>query len=170
MDKELESDLARLDRETVAHKAASEQRMEWAEKETRHNENIRSLLQLLINRATEINQQLSTKAVQQATRLGIAIPNQIHPIKITLGTVESEPKLEEPQIQDLPTANKTEFVRKLISIKAASGVTPSEIKKTAKSLKMSMAGNFPHTILHKLKTNGEIKEEGGKYYPAEEWL
>jgi hypothetical protein len=171
MDHQIASDLARAQRETESYEAAVEKRQEWSEKEARHRANLHSLIQLLINRAIEINECLPAKAVQQAMRLGIPVPSQVHPIKVTVGTPEPESASkskseEELRDEGLPTHNKTEFVRKLV-LRRASGMTPAEIKKVARLLKMDVAANFPHTILFKLKANGAIREVEGKYFPVE---
>jgi hypothetical protein len=172
VDQEIKNDLARLEREIEAHIAAVEKRQEWIDKESRHQASIRSLIQLLISRAIDVNEVLPARAAQQAMRFGIPFPPHIGPVNAASAPVaDPAPNLKsvESRAEELPTDNKTEFVRKLILHRSAVGHTPAEIKKIAASLRMEMTANFPYTILSKLKARGEIKELDGKYYPPDEW-
>ncbi len=74
-------------------------------------------------------------------------------------TVQDKAKQKQPTI-----AGRTDYVRKLIRSSGASGVTPKEIRQHAVSDKISIASNFPYTIAAKLRSKGEIREVGGKYY------
>jgi hypothetical protein len=172
VDKEIEADQARLEREVELHIAASAKRQEWSNKEARHHGNIQSLVQLIINRATEVQEPLPAKVAQQATRMSIHIPPELHPIKTTEinvngTTIEPKPKLEELPDADLPTDNKTEFVRQMV-VRKGSGIRPSAIRAEAKARKMDLAVNFPYTILYKLKAAKQIREENGWYFPVVE--
>jgi hypothetical protein len=173
MDPDIKIDLGRFERELEALSAASTKREEWAGKESRHQANIRSLIQLLINRAIEVNATLPAKIGEQARRLGMQMPMRTHAShnvgkRSETAEPKSESKAEQPRDTELPTNNRTEFVRRVVHMKADSGgVTPSEIKAVAKSLGMTIPANFPHTILFKLKKAKQVREQGGRYYPAE---
>jgi hypothetical protein len=171
MDREMKDDLVRLEREIAAYASAVEKRLEWSEKENRHNASMRSLIQLLISRAMEVGETLPAVAAQQAGRFGIPFPDKISPVKVTIGTPEPRPELNsEMDVQrdeELPRDNKTDLVRQLVLRKAASGITPAEIKKIVAALKIDEGSNFPYTILSKLKAKREIREAGGRYFP--EW-
>jgi hypothetical protein len=165
VDKEIKLDLERLDRELELFDRVSRERQELAEKEGRHLGSVKSLIQLIINRATEIDTKLPPFVVQHATRLSISVPSRLHPTTETGPDAQTQ-KPDGPLESEFPTENKTDFVRKVIASRAAVGVTPAEIKKLANALKMDAASNFPHTILFKLKAQKEIEEKDGKYFPS----
>jgi hypothetical protein len=59
------------------------------------------------------------------------------------------------------------FVREVLKRNAKSGVTPKQFREAADQQGLSYPANFPHTTLHKFRTQPkpEVREEGGKYFP-----
>ena len=59
------------------------------------------------------------------------------------------------------------FVREVLKRNAKTGVTPKQIREAADQKGLSYPGNFPHTTLHKFRTQAkpEVREEDGKYFP-----
>lgn len=59
------------------------------------------------------------------------------------------------------------FVREVLKRNAKTGVTPKQVREAAEQQGLAYSANFPHTILHKFRTQArpEAREEGGKYFP-----
>ncbi|MGB0063612.1 MAG: hypothetical protein WBP85_04130 [Terracidiphilus sp.] len=60
------------------------------------------------------------------------------------------------------------FVREVLKHNAKSGVTPKQIREAAEQQGLTYPNNFPHTTLHKFRTQArpEVRQEGGKYFPV----
>ena len=60
-----------------------------------------------------------------------------------------------------------DFVREVLrSYAKKGGVTPKQIREIADQRGLSYPANFPHTTLHKFRTQmREAEEKGGKYFP-----
>jgi hypothetical protein len=59
------------------------------------------------------------------------------------------------------------FVREVLKRNTKTGVTPKQIREAADQQGLTYPGNFPHTTLHKFRTQAkpEVREEDGKYFP-----
>ena len=59
------------------------------------------------------------------------------------------------------------FVREVLKRNAKTGVTPKQIREAAEQQGLTYTENFPHTVLHKFRTQAkpEVREEGGRYFP-----
>jgi hypothetical protein len=64
--------------------------------------------------------------------------------------------------------NKTLWVQELVDSKGEGGISPREIRQTARNLGIPLTNTFPYVILSKLKSAQKIREAGGRYYPMEE--
>jgi hypothetical protein len=78
-----------------------------------------------------------------------------------------EGRTEKTAAQEAKGKADRAFVREVLKRNAKTGVTPKQIREAAAQQRLSYSGNFPHTTLHKLKTQSEpeVREEGGRYFP-----
>jgi len=60
---------------------------------------------------------------------------------------------------------KMEYVRGLIA-QHPNGLEPNEIREKAREDDIAVNAAFPYSILNTLKGKSEIREAGGKYFPA----
>ena len=72
-----------------------------------------------------------------------------------------------PMSQEVKGKAGRAFVREVLKRNAKTGITPKQIREAAERERLSYSNNFPHTILHKFRTQAkpEVREEGGKYFP-----
>jgi hypothetical protein len=158
VDREIEADLVRFRQEFESFENANRQRMEWSARESRHRRKLEALVQLMADRAAEVNEPLPEEV---ATRAATSSIGYIQPIR---SETVSERRPEPISIGQIPQS-LTEFVRQVLYREGPGGLSPANIRKLAQAKGiMDLSGNFPYTILHKLKTKGEIREENGTYY------
>lgn len=62
--------------------------------------------------------------------------------------------------------NKTEWVRGVISQNSNTGIAAGQIREYAREAGIEITPQFPYTTLYKLKENGKIRENNGRYYPG----
>ena len=152
MDAQISADLERFYAAVVACEESEKQATYWRDRNSRDVDTKRSLLRLVINRAVDLGESLPKEVLETAFLNSIPVPPPLMP-------PPPSPEAEPP----IPTTqNKADFVRQFII--SRKGVTPSEIRSAAMKVGISLAGNFPYTLLYKLKAQKEIREENGKYY------
>jgi len=173
MDSEIKSDLARLEIELKAYEKASKERAELSQIESLHKRKVEALLQLIVDRAVQVRERPPESVIKQAVAFSIQVPKTVLDLNINEGQYERTytPSAQFTQAAapaaELYATNKTSFVRQYILWSQGTGVSPSELKHAARQLG-KLPNNFPYTILGKLKSNGEIKEEGGRYFPVDQ--
>jgi hypothetical protein len=177
VDQQLKSDIERFKQAEKDHIEAQQRRAEWSDKETRAHRTLMSLLQLIADRATDTREDLPADilnmALNQLPGQGVSNAVMRHLQGLSQQKAEQAPPRAGTPTQaaaterELPTDNKTDFVRQFVKQNSVSGVTPSQIKKAGIALGVKgLNTNFPHTILWKLKDAGQLREEGGRYFPA----
>jgi hypothetical protein len=171
MNERIKSDIERFRQAAKDNAEAQRCRVEWSDKETRTQKLMIALLQLIADGSAEAEEDLPTDILNMAMTY---LPNQgiSNAVLRHLQALQqrkpeqSGPPQSAPE-PELPSDNKTEFVRQYIKRHSVNGVTPAQIKKAATSLGVpGLNTNFPHTILWKLKDAGTIREESGRYFPA----
>lgn len=171
MKERIRSDIERFRQAAKDHAEAQRCRVEWSDRETRTHKLMIALLQLIADGSAEANEDLPTDilnmAMTQLPNQGISNAVLRHLQSLQQRKPEQTEPPQTPAEPELPSDNKTEFVRQYIKRNSVNGVTPAQIKKAASSLGLTgLNTNFPHTILWKLKDAGKVREEGGRYFPA----
>lgn len=176
MDRDLTFDVRRFRSAEREYSEAQKKREEWIDKEMHAQRRLMSLLQLIADRAQETNEDLPADILKMALN---HLPNQgvsNAVLRHLQGLAQRVAEPPPPQLalpvetaaeSELPTNNKTEFVRQFVKRNSVNGVTPAEVKKAATAAGIKgLNSNFPHVILWKLKTAGKLKEQGGRYFAA----
>lgn len=177
MDQGIKFDIGRFKQAEKDYAEAQQRRVEWSDKEMRAHRRLMSLLQLIADSAAEGGEDLPTDilnmALAQLPNQGVSNAVMRHLQRLAQRKAEQAPVTAAPAPQtdspesQLPTDNKTEFVRRFVKRNSVSGVTPGQIKKAATALGIKgINTNFPHTILWKLKDAGKLREDGGRYFPT----
>ncbi len=173
----IESDIERFRHAEKEYAEAQQRRAEWSDKEMRTHRKLMALMQLIADSATESGGDLPEDILGMALNQlpGQGISNAVFRHLQTLAQrkaaqapppAAAPPRTPAPEAE-LPTDNKTEFVRQYVRRFSVDGVTPAQIKKAAASLGIkNLNTNFPHSVLWKLKEAGKLREEGGRYFPA----
>ena len=184
MDPDVQFYLERFRKEEEGLSEASRLRIEWGEKESRHQSNIRALLQLVTDRAQEIMQPLPEDIVSKATTiLGGYIQTAFKGLAVTLPAVSGNEEAElelpvdrtdgdgsdgltAPPRSGATEPNRVDWIAAAVAASGAMGITPPEILARAEIEGVSMHHNYPYIVLKKLIERRRVRRNGARYFDA----
>jgi hypothetical protein len=176
MDSDVQFYLERFRREEESLAEAHRMKVEWTGKESRHQNNMQALLQLLVDRALEAKQPLPEDIIGKATGLSGS-----HALKAISGTSETpNSEGERPTDGDgndapaiRPAENgaseqsRVDWIAGAVAASGTMGITPPEILAQAEKAGVSMHPNYPYVVLKKLVGKKRVRRSGARYYSAE---
>jgi hypothetical protein len=175
MDDEIIFYMGRLRGADAGLAEAQHQRMEWSEKETRCQTTVKSLLQLIVNRAMDIKEPVPEEVVQKALNLGVSIPANLQGTATqSAPPVPAQASSEPHRANEEGTSannseegvNRVEWIASAVAASGKGGITPPEILKLAARTGLSIHKNYPYVVLGKLLERGTVTRSGGRYYKA----
>jgi len=165
MDAEVKTYLEKFRREDNNFVEAQRKRVEWADKETRHQGNMKAALQLLIDRAQEVKETLPQDVIDKAgVLLGATVIRDLQ-AKHEAPT-ETETWLPKGVAQANDDVNRVELIHAIVLAHSPKGITPPKILKEATEKGVSMHPNYPYGVLRKLVSKGQIVKDGSRYRAA----
>jgi hypothetical protein len=153
---------------------ATRKRMEWSDKENRHQANMKSALQLLTDRALEIGESLPEDLLKKGSSiLGTSVYQDFQNRKLIRSAAIQQGLPLPIQLPTAPEAanapreiNRVEWITAVVQEYSPKGMTPPEIMKLAATDGITMHENYPYVVLKKLVKKGIIIREGARYRTA----
>jgi hypothetical protein len=177
MDQDITFYLAKFSQEEKTLSEARQKREEWAEKETRSNAKIKSLLQLLTARAQEIDHPLPKDIISKATTFfggqvtgnlkSTDDPGHADSIKVGERTDgDQSGTLVQPVSRngDTSEVNVQEWIGAAVAASGSAGILPTEIRAKADRDGVKMHQNYVYVALKKLSDKKHIHKQGGRYF------
>jgi len=179
MDADVQFYLERFRKEEDSLSEAHRMRMEWTEKETRHQYNMQALLQLLTDRALEAKERLPEDVVDKA--MGLIPAHKVTALKGISGVPESATNEGERRtdgdgnntlVASAPRngtsdLNRVEWIAYAVAASGNIGITPPEILAQAEQAGVTMHQNYPYVVLKKLVGKNRVRRKGARYFSAQ---
>jgi hypothetical protein len=172
MDSDVQFYLARCRKEEESLSEAHRMRVEWYDKEVRHQNNMQALLQLLADRAQEAKEPLPEDIMEKAVSL--LGPNALKGIFVTseIPRYEGEGRADALAMRTPESGaseqSRVDWIAGAVAASGTVGITPPEILAQAAKAGVSMHPNYPYVVLKKLVGKKRVRRDGtpARYYSA----